>query len=136
MKPSLDREVVAAEDRLTEATRSVDVATLDRLYADEIIFTGVTGAICDKNAIMDEARRGQAERRKAAETPGMPSVVSYNKYDLQGVRHGDTAVASFSFGITVRNAGQEVTRRYRTTNVWLKRNGEWQVVAAPTAALG
>jgi ketosteroid isomerase-like protein len=52
------------------------------------------------------------------------------------VRHGDTAVASFRFGITIRNDGQEVTRRYRTTNVWMKRAVGWQVVAAHTASLG
>ena len=124
------------EDRLTTATRSVDVGALDALYADDIIFTGVTGAICDKQAVMDEARRGLAQRRASTASPGAAAVVSYDKDDLRAVRHGDTAVASFRFGVTIRGDGQEVTRRYRTTNVWMKRAGAWQVVAAHTAMLG
>ena len=136
MRGHVDREILAEEDRLTEATRNVDVASLDRIYADDIIFTGVTGAVCDKASVMDEARRGFEARKNAASNPAMPSVVAYDKDEVMAVRHGDAAVASFRFGITVRNEGQEVIRRYRTTNVWMKRAGGWQVVAAHTAALG
>ena len=130
-----DREILAQEDRLTEATRNVDVAALDGMYADDIIFTGVTGAICDKRAVMDEARRGLAARQAPASSEAM-RVVAYDKDELRAIRHGDTAVASFRFGVTIRGDGGEVVRRYRTTNVWMKRAERWQVVAAHTAALG
>jgi ketosteroid isomerase-like protein len=63
-------------------------------------------------------------------------VVAYEKDDLRAIRHGDTAVASFRFGVTIRGDGQDVVRRYRTTNVWMKRSERWQVVAAHTAPLG
>lgn len=132
----IDGEIMALEARLTEATRNVDVDTLDALYADDIIFTGVTGAICDKRSIMDEARRGLAERQAATAKPGTASVVSYDKDDLRSVRHGTTAVTSYRFGITIRGEGHEVTRQYRTTNVWMRRAEAWQVVAAHTAMLG
>jgi len=131
----LDTDIVAAEERLTEATRRIDVDALNRLYADDIMFTGVTGVICDKAGIMDEARRGAAERASTASSQA-PAVVAYDKDDLRAVRHGTTAVSSFRFSITVRGDGQEVVRRYRTTNVWMKRSDEWQVVAAHTAPLG
>ena len=130
-----DREILVQEDRLTEATRNVDVAALDGLYADDIIFTGVSGAICDKRAVMDEARRGLAARQAPA-SPEAMAVVAYDKDDLRAIRHGDTAVASFRFGVTIRGDGREVVRRYRTTNVWMKRSDRWQIVAAHTAALG
>jgi ketosteroid isomerase-like protein len=130
-----DREILAQEDRLTEATRNIDVAALDALYSEDIIFTGVTGALCDKNAVMDEARRGLAARQ-AATSPEAMAVVAYDKDEIRAVRHGDTAVASFRFGVTIRGDGKEVVRRYRTTNVWIKRADRWQVVAAHTATLG
>ena len=132
----IDREIVALEDTLATATRNVDIEALDRLYADDIIFTGVTGAVCDKVSLMEEARRGLADRRRAAASPGAPAVTAYDKDDLRGVRHGSTAVVSFRFGVTVRSDDQEITRRYRTTNVWMKRSDTWQVVAAHTAILG
>ncbi len=131
----MDAEIMTAEERLTTATRDVNVDELDRLYAGDIMFTGVTGVICDKRALMDEARRGQAERQKAS-SAGTPAVVGYEKDDVRATRHGDTAVTSFRFSVTIRGGDQEVVRRYRTTNVWMKRSGQWQVVAAHTAALG
>jgi ketosteroid isomerase-like protein len=133
MKTVIDSDIVAEEDRLTQATRGLDVEALDRLYADEIMFTGVTGVICNKTLLMDEARRGVSERQAAG--AHAPAVVSYEKDDLHGVRHGDTAVTSYRFGVTVRHDGQETVRRYRTTNVWMRRGGRWQVVAAHTAGL-
>jgi ketosteroid isomerase-like protein len=136
MQMQLDREILAEEERLTTATQAIDVEALDRIYADDIIFTGVAGAICNKATVMDEARRGAAERRKAAANPGAPAVVAYDKDEIMAVRHGDTGVTSFRFGITIRSDGQEVTRRYRTTNVWMKRAVGWQVIAAHTASLG
>jgi ketosteroid isomerase-like protein len=136
MDATIDQEILALEEKLTVATREVDIVALDGLYADDIIFTGVTGVICNKVAIMDEARRGLAAREAAAATPGAAAVVSYDKDELRAVRHGSTAVASFRFGVTIRSDGHEVTRHYRTTNVWMKREDAWQVVAAHTAVLG
>ena len=129
-----DSEILTAEHRLTTATRDVNLDELGRIYAADIMFTGVTGAICDKLSLMDEARRGLAEREKAA-AAGTMAVVAYEKEDIRVIRHGDTAVTSFMFSVTIRGEGQEVVRRYRTTNVWMKRGGDWQVVAAHTAAL-
>jgi len=130
-----DREV-SAQEQLTDATRAIDIEALDRIYADDIIFTGVTGAICDKASVMDEAHRGRAEREKALANPGTPAVVDYQKDELRITRHGDTAVASFRFGITISADGKGLVRRYRTTNVWVKQSGGWKVIAAHTAALG
>jgi ketosteroid isomerase-like protein len=131
-----DREVLAQEQQLTDATRALDIDALDRIYADDIIFTGVTGAICDKTTVMDEAHRGRTERDKASANPGTAAVVDYQKDELRITRHGDTAVASFRFGVTISGDGKEVVRRYRTTNVWVKRSDRWKVIAAHTAALG
>jgi hypothetical protein len=135
MTALIDSEILTIEHRLTEATRELNIDELDRVFAADIMFTGVTGAICDKVSVMDEARRGLLERQKAA-SGGTPVVVGYEKEDIRAIRHGKTAVTSFQFGVTIRSDGKEVVRRYRTTNVWMKRDGDWQIVTAHTAALG
>lgn len=129
------QEILTQEDRLTQATRAIDVETLDRIYADNLIFTGVTGVVCDKRAVMDEARRG-ADERQAAKQSGAAVVVGYEKDDVTTIRHGDTAVTSYRFGVTIRADGKDVVHRYRTTNVWMKRGQGWQVIAAHTSAHG
>src|SRR5262249_45143973 len=117
MASNVEQEILAQEEQLTLATRQLDLATLDRLYADDILFTGVTGATCDKSSLMDEARRGQLQRRASAETKYF--VASYDKEDIRVVAHGDTAVTSWRFIVTIHNNGDETRRTYRTTNVWM-----------------
>jgi len=124
-------DIRAQEDQLTLASRHLDLAALDRLYADDIMFTGVGGQICNKASILDEGRRGLAERKAAGPNATAPS---YEKDDLHIAVHGDTAIASYRFVVTFRHDGQDLVRRYRTTNVWMKRPAGWQVVAAQTAA--
>jgi ketosteroid isomerase-like protein len=128
-----EQEILALEDQLTQATRQLDLDSLDRIYADDILFTGVTGATCDKASLMDEARRGRAERQAAAGTKHF--VASYDKGDVKVVAHGDTAVTSWRFVITIHANGQETTQAYRTTNVWMRRQPGWQVIAGHTASL-
>ena len=43
---------------------------------------------------------------------------------------GDTAVANYRFVVTVKGPKLDIRRQYRATNVWAKRDGRWQIVAA------
>jgi ketosteroid isomerase-like protein len=133
MTSTLEKEILAQEERLTLATRALDLDALASIYADDIMFTGVTGASCDKSSLMDEARRGLAQRQAAAETKHF--VASFEKDDIKVVVHGDTAVTSYRFVVTIQNNEQETKRRFRTTNVWMKRRPGWQVMAGHTASL-
>lgn len=133
MASTLEQEIRAQEERLTEVTRNLDLDGLDGIYADDVLFTGVTGNPCGKSALMDEARRGAAERRAAA--GAKPLAVSYAKDDVRIVAHGDTAVTSYRFVVTIAGEGQEIQHRCRTTNVWMKRGHGWQVIAGHTARL-
>ena len=47
--------------------------------------------------------------------------------------HGDAAVANYRFVVKVSGPNHNVHRRYRTTNVWVKRGNRWQIVAAHMA---
>jgi ketosteroid isomerase-like protein len=129
----MEHEVLENEQHLTQATRSLDIDALDRIYAEDIMFTGVTGATCNKSALMDEARRGLAQREAAG--TARQSVTAYEKDDLKFVAHGDTAVTTYRFAVRIQLEDKEINRRYRTTNVWMKRQGRWQVIAAHTASL-
>ena len=47
--------------------------------------------------------------------------------------HGDTAIANYRFIVKIKGSNIDVQRRYRTTNVWMRRDGRWQIVAAHAA---
>ena len=126
-----EQDIRDLEDRLTHATRQIDLDALDHLYADDIIFTGVTGALCGKSDLMNEARRGAAEHRTAAQTKHF--VASYDKSDVKVISRPETAVTNYRFVVTVEHEGTQTKHAYRTTNVWMKRGARWQVVAGHTS---
>jgi ketosteroid isomerase-like protein len=134
MNKNLEQEILTQEENLTQATRNLDVQALERIYADDIVMTGVTGQVCSKATMIEEARQGIAQR-EAANTAGKKFVSSYDKEDIKLVTHGDVAVSSYRFIVKIKGEGIDVNRRYRTTNVWMKRQAGWQVIAAHTASL-
>lgn len=71
--------------------------------------------------------------RQQSAAAGKPLTTTYDKEDLKIVSLGDAAVATYRFVVQFTGEGIDIHRRYRTTNVWAKRQGRWQVVAAHTA---
>lgn len=134
MHGNIEQEILTQEENLTQATRQLDISALDRIYADDIIFISVTGETCGKASLMGEARQGITQRESAA-AQGKKIVASFDKEDIKVVTHGDTAITSYRFLIKVQGEGMDINRRYRTTNVWLKRENCWQVVAGHTTSL-
>ena len=127
------QEVLRQEQALAHAKRTLDLEALDRIYADELLLTGVLGEpTCSKSAIIDEVKRGIAERERAM-TSGGPIVTSCDNEDVKVATYGDAGIASYRFVVRIKGENIDVHRRYRTTNVWMKRQGRWQIVAAHTA---
>jgi ketosteroid isomerase-like protein len=123
-------EILEQEDRLATAKRTLDLDAIDRIYADDLLLTGVLGEpTCSKSAVLDEMRRGIAQRA-AAEEGGTPFDTRTENQDTKVVAMGDTAIATYRFVVTVKGPDLDLRRRYRTTNVWVKRDGRWQIVAA------
>jgi len=125
-----EQEILQQEELLANAKRGLDLDALERIYADDLIMTGVLGEpTCSKRAIMDEAKRGLAERQ-AAMTSGRQLEASAKNEDMKVMAHGDTGVSSYRFVVNIKGENIDVHRRYRATNVWMKRGGAWQIVAA------
>jgi ketosteroid isomerase-like protein len=121
----VERQILKLEEELTQTEMRVDVQALERIYADDIMVTAPVGICVDKPAVMTEIR-------SAAEK----SVVArYDKDDLKVRAFGDTAVSSYRIAAEATFEGMEIKRQLCVTNVWMKRNDEWQIVARHTASL-
>jgi len=134
MHGTVEQEILTQEENLTQAKRKLDIGALDRLYADDVMFTGVTGEVCGKAGLMSEARQGIIQRDTAA-AQGKKMAASFDKEDFKVVTHGDTAIASYRFVIQIQGEGIDIHRSYRSTDVWLKRENTWQVIAGHMASL-
>ena len=123
-------EILQQEEELAAAKRALDLDAIDRIYADDLLLTGVLGEpTCGKSAVMDEMRRGIAER-DAAKARGTAFETVTRNEDTKVVALGDTAIANYRFVVMFKAPNLEQRRRYRATNVWVKRDGRWQIVAA------
>ncbi len=50
--------------------------------------------------------------------------------------YGDTAIANAEFTVSLRESGQVKTRRLRQTDVFVKRDGQWWLIAEQDTAIG
>ena len=133
MTTTMMQEILRQEEQLADAKRTLDLDALNRIYADELLMTGVLGEpTCTKAAIIDEAKSGIAQRESAVAS-GQAFETSCNNEDMTVTTHGDTAIANYRFVVKFTGPNVDVHRRYRTTNVWIKRDGRWQIIAAHTA---
>jgi len=120
-----EQNVLRLEEELTQMESRLDVDALDRIYADDIMVTAPIGICVDKPAVMDEVRRAAAQA----------VIGRYDKDDLKLRGYGDTAVSSYRMTAWATVEGKEIKRSLCITNVWMKRNGDWKIVARHTASL-
>jgi ketosteroid isomerase-like protein len=134
MPGTIEQEILTQEENLTQAKRQLDINAFDRIYADDVMMTGVTGEVCGKASLLAEAARGISERDNAA-AQGKKFVTSLDNEDIKVVTHGDTAVSSYRFVVRIQGDSLDIHHRYRSTNVWLKRGSQWQIIAGHTSSL-
>jgi len=120
-----EKEVVRLEEDLTRTEMRLDVPALDRVYAEDIMVTAPIGICVDKDAVMNEVRQAA---EKAV-------IGRYDKDGLKVRSYGNTAVSSYRMTAWALFEGNEIKRELCITNVWMKRNGDWQIVARHTASL-
>src|SRR5436189_3961149 len=115
----VEKDILRMEEELTQTETRLDVEALDRIYADDIMVTAPIGICVDKPAVMSEIRQ-------AAEKA---IIGRYDKDDLKVRAFGETAVSSYRMTAWATVEGMEIKRQLCITNVWMKRNGKWQIVA-------
>jgi len=126
---TIEQEILRCEEQLADAKRALDLKVLDRIYADDVLLTGVLGdPICTKAAITEEITRGIAEREKAIAS-GVKMEMSAENEDMKVAAQGGTAIANYRFVVKCKGPNIDLHRRYRVTNVWTMREGRWQIVA-------
>lgn len=98
-----------------------DTHAHDRFWAEELVYTSSRGLRFGKAEIMDGlGSDGESEREE-------PSVV-YSAEDIRIRQYGDTAVVAFRLLGTLQDDSGDVLE-YFNTGTFVKRSGEWRVVA-------
>ena len=121
MAQTMEQEIVKQEESLANAKRALDLDAIDRIYADDLLLTGVMGEpTCDKAAIIGEIKRGREERERSLASGQSIEMAAENE-DMKVVTHGDTAVANYRFVVTVN--GPNIKRIIATASRTSGSNG-------------
>ena len=118
LKGKADAEIVAAESELRTAQLRADVAVLDRLISDDLLFTGPDGEVGTKEQDLDAHRTGVVRFRE------------HEPEELRVRRVGrNVAVTALRTRLAVEIGGVVLRGTYRYTRVWAReKGGEWRVV--------
>jgi ketosteroid isomerase-like protein len=119
-------EIKALELRLAELIVHGDWDEYTKHLASDYLYTRDNGHLENK----DEALASLSDARRKI------IVMEMEPADLAIRTYGDTAVANAEFTITVRDSGQVKSRRTRLTDVFVKRDGQWVLVAGQGTTIG
>ena len=117
-------QLMAIENEIGRANRECDYAYFRRIEADEFIFTGANGSVTTRA----EDLAGEKDCRKG----DYAQVIDEPRFSF----YGTFAVLSARSNITVKDRdGHPITRRSRFTDVFLWRDGRWQLVAGHSSRI-
>src|ERR1700730_13014334 len=117
--PITQDELVRRTQELYDAVVPGNQAPWKKYFADDCIFADEKGRILDKTKLIADV---------TALPAGYSGIIKID--NVQSRIINDTAVLSYDANETETIFGQNLTARYHTTDTWLRRNGEWQIIAS------
>ncbi|MGE0552749.1 MAG: nuclear transport factor 2 family protein [Gemmatimonadales bacterium] len=116
--------IARSEDRLCEAMRTSDLATLDELLADGLVFTSHWGALFGKQEDL------------AAHRDGVIKIDRLAASDRQIRMMAGVAIVTLRLEIAGSIGGAPSAGAFRFTRVWApSADGAWQVIAGQATQL-
>ncbi len=101
-----------------------DIPTLEKIWADDYIFVNASGEVLTK------------AQRLANLKSGATTLESIKEEENISVRvYQNSAVATSRVTIKGQYSGQPTSGQYRSTHVWVKGPGGWQLVSNQLTAL-
>ena len=110
-------EILKVDDERNQALQKGDVATLDRIYSDDLVYTNASGALLTKAQHLAELKARTLNFR------------SFKHEDVQATVHGDTGVVTGVSKSVVEYQGNVSANNRRFLNVFSKKDGRWLCVA-------
>ncbi len=107
-------ELVELSNELVAAVHAHDRARLDQLLGEEFTLNGAAGAL-DRQAFLE-----------AASGPYEIDNWAYEEIDPE--LYGDTAVVVSRYRQSGRLEGRDLSHRMHVTDIWVRRDGHWQIV--------
>ena len=112
-----EQEIRLRETRRFEAMVRADLATLDEILADDLTYTHASGAHESKAQFIANLKSGQVKYESL--TPEDTHIRLY----------GSAGVVTGMARVTVQVGGERKSFRLRYTDVYVKADGRWRMIA-------
>jgi Domain of unknown function (DUF4440)/Domain of unknown function (DUF3471) len=117
--PITQDELVRRTQELCDAIVPGNQAPWKKYFADDCIFSDEKGRTMDKAKLVADITPMPAGYSGAIKIANVQSRIL-----------GGTAVLSYDLNEAETIFGQNLTARYHTTDTWLRRNGQWKIIAS------
>ena len=111
------QKVIDLDRQRMSAMAQKDIATLNKLIADDLVYTHSSARLDTKQSLI-----GAMESGETVYTAVVPS-------DVKAQDLGDTVVLTGNARISVNSGGNAMNFGVRFTDVWVNKSGQWQMVA-------
>ena len=113
----VEQQLIDTERQRFAAMVAADVGTLERLLADELTYTHSNGTTDSKLELL------------AALSSGTLKYLSVEPEEMRSRPYGEVGVVTGRAAMKVRAGGQDLAFRIAFTDVYVRRDGRWQMVA-------
>ena len=123
MQMTTEEQIADCENKLLEAMRANDIAVLDELLHEDLIFNGPGGHVITKTMDIDAHRAGMIVIREMH--PGNSITKIF----------GDTAVVSVEMAVKGEFFGNPGDGRFHYIRTWKKYGTAWKIIGGACAML-
>jgi ketosteroid isomerase-like protein len=109
-------EILKVDEERNLALQKGDVATLDRIYSDDLVYANASGALLTKAQHLAELKA---------------RTLTFRSFIHEGVQvtvHGDTGILTGISKSVVEYQGAVSSSNRRFLNIFFKKDGRWQCV--------
>jgi ketosteroid isomerase-like protein len=128
---AIEAEVIRLEKEWAAAAQHRDVDTLRKILADDLVMTLVDGSVGDKAGELKNAESGAVTVEAWELLDPKVTVLSPDSAFITG--RGVLRKAKYKDPATGKVS--DISGQYRFTDVYVRRNGQWQAVASHTTKM-
>jgi ketosteroid isomerase-like protein len=114
---SMEQELLKLEQQWGDALVKPDLAFLDRILAEDYLFTSPLGEVLTKAQMLAGLKSGK------------DIVSSVMNHEMKVRVYGDAAVVNGHSTYEETVQGKDISGEYRWTDTWIRKGGRWQCVA-------
>ncbi len=120
---SMEKEILALEDRRYAAMTANDLDTLAAMFHDDLVYTHSSAVVDDKASYLEALRSGKTRYKSA------------KRFEERVRFAGDTALVTGRAEMEAEINGNPKSLRLRFLNVWMKTPAGWKFLAWHSCSL-